>query len=53
LVEGVRHVDEHVADARVGEVPGAGHSCMPARPEKLVDELVQFFAPRLADVAGR
>jgi pimeloyl-ACP methyl ester carboxylesterase len=53
LVEGVRHVAEHVADARIREVPGAGHSCMPAQPEKLVDDLTQFFAPRLADAAGR
>ena len=53
LLEGVRHVAEHVADARIREVPGAGHSCMPAQPELLVDELVEFFAPRLAGVAGR
>ena len=52
FLEGVRHVAEHVADARTREVSGAGHSCMPAQPEKLVDELVEFFGPQLADVAG-
>jgi pimeloyl-ACP methyl ester carboxylesterase len=43
LVESVRHVAEHVPDARVREVPGA-HSSMLTQPEKLADELARFFA---------
>ncbi len=44
LIDSVRHVAEHVPDARVREVPGAGHSGMPAQPEKVADELARFFA---------
>lgn len=43
LVEGVSHVVEHVADARVREVPGAGHSGMLVKPEQTADQLIPFF----------
>ena len=40
---GVRHVEEHVADARVREVEGGGHWSPVLRPEPIADELVRFF----------
>ena len=44
LVESVRHVAEHVPDARVREIPAAGHSSMAAQPERIAEELARFFA---------
>lgn len=44
LVDSVRHVAEHVPDARVREVPGASHSSMPTQPKNIADELARFFA---------
>jgi pimeloyl-ACP methyl ester carboxylesterase len=52
FVDGVRYVAEHVPDTRIQEVPGAGHSCMPAQPERLADELSRFFSRQHAGVAG-
>jgi pimeloyl-ACP methyl ester carboxylesterase len=44
MLDSVRHVVEHVPDARVREVPGAGHSSMAAKPKTIADELARFFA---------
>ncbi len=53
FVDCVRHVAEHVPGAQMRVVPGAGHSSMPALPNKLADELAPFFAAEHAGVAGR
>ena len=44
FVDSVRHVAEHVPDARVREVPRGGHLGMVAKPGPTADELIRFFA---------
>lgn len=44
-----RHVDEHVPDATVREIHGAGHMGAWVEPELYADELVAFFEEHLAD----
>ena len=44
-----RYVDEHVPDATVREIPGAGHMGAWVKPELYADELVAFFEEHLAD----
>ncbi|WP_254864159.1 alpha/beta fold hydrolase [Halovivax gelatinilyticus] len=46
FTESVRHVDEHVRDATVREIDGAGHMGAWVEPESYADELVQFFEER-------
>jgi pimeloyl-ACP methyl ester carboxylesterase len=52
FVDSVRHVAEHVPDARVREVPGGGHCGMVAKPGPTADQLIRFLAPQHAGVAG-
>jgi len=41
---GARHVAEHVPNARVHEIPGAGHAAPLTHPEALAEALTEFFA---------
>jgi pimeloyl-ACP methyl ester carboxylesterase len=41
--DGVRHVETHVAEARVGAVPGAGHFGPVCVPEAVAEEVTAFF----------
>lgn len=41
--DGVRHVAEHVADARVRQVVGAGHFGVAIEPEGIANELIRFL----------
>ena len=40
-----RHVADHVPNARVHEIPGAGHAAPLTHPEALAEALTEFFAP--------
>ncbi len=40
-----RYVTDHVANARVHEVPGAGHAAPLTHPEALAEALTEFFSP--------
>jgi pimeloyl-ACP methyl ester carboxylesterase len=40
-----RHVAAHVANARIGEIPGAGHAAPLTHPEGLAEVLTEFFSP--------
>ena len=40
-----RHVAGFVPDARVREIPGAGHAAPLSHPEPLAEALVEFLAP--------
>jgi pimeloyl-ACP methyl ester carboxylesterase len=40
-----RHVADHVPNATVHEIPGAGHAAPLTRPEALADALTEFFSP--------
>ena len=40
-----RHVAEHVSNARLQEVPGAGHAAPLTHPKALADVLIEFFEP--------
>jgi pimeloyl-ACP methyl ester carboxylesterase len=42
---GARHVADHVPNARVQEIPGAGHASPLTHPEPLAEALAEFFAP--------
>jgi len=39
-----RHVADHVPNARIQEIPGAGHAAPLTHPEALADALTEFFA---------
>ena len=39
-----RHVADHVPNARIQEIPGAGHAAPLTRPEALAEALTEFFA---------
>jgi pimeloyl-ACP methyl ester carboxylesterase len=43
-IRGARHVSEHVADARIQEIPGAGHLAPLTHPEVIADDLLEFFS---------
>ena len=43
-VRGAQHVCEHVRDARVQAIPGAGHAAPLTHPAALADSLVEFFS---------
>jgi len=40
-----RHVTDHVPNARMHEIPGAGHAAPLTHPEALAEALTEFFAP--------
>ncbi len=40
-----RHVADHVPNARIQEIPGAGHAVPLTHPEALARTLTEFFAP--------
>jgi pimeloyl-ACP methyl ester carboxylesterase len=40
-----RHVADHVPNARVHEIRGAGHAAPLTHPEALAKALIEFFAP--------
>ena len=40
-----RYVADHVPNARVHEIPGAGHAAPLTHPEALAEALTEFFAP--------
>jgi pimeloyl-ACP methyl ester carboxylesterase len=40
-----RHVADHVPNARIHEIPGAGHAAPLAHPKALAEALIEFFAP--------
>ena len=40
-----RHVADHVPDARLREIPGAGHAASLTHPEALAEALTAFFSP--------
>ncbi len=40
-----RHVADHVPNARIQEIPGAGHAAPLTHPEALAEALTEFFAP--------
>jgi pimeloyl-ACP methyl ester carboxylesterase len=42
---GARHVADHVPDARIQEIPGAGHASPLTHPEALAEALTEFFLP--------
>lgn len=41
--DGLRHVAEHLADARVREIEGAGHFAVAFEPEAIANEVTRFF----------
>jgi len=40
-----RHIADQVPNARVHEIPGAGHAAPLTHPEALAEALIEFFAP--------
>ena len=40
-----RHVADHAPNARVHEIPGAGHAAPLTHPEALAEALTEFFSP--------
>jgi pimeloyl-ACP methyl ester carboxylesterase len=40
-----RHVADHVPNARIQQLPGAGHAALMTHPEMFADALTAFFAP--------
>jgi pimeloyl-ACP methyl ester carboxylesterase len=40
-----RHVADHVPNARIQEIPGAGHAAPLTHPEALAEALSEFFSP--------
>ncbi len=45
LTRSVRHVADHVPNARAQQIPGAGHAAPLTHPEALAEALTGFFAP--------
>ncbi len=45
LAASARYVTDHVLNARVHEIPGAGHAASLTHPEALAEALTEFFAP--------
>ena len=46
-IRSARHVAAHVPDARIQEIPGAGHAALLTHPEALATALTESFAPVL------
>ncbi len=44
-VRSARHVADHVPDARVRVIPGAGHAAPLTHPRALTEILTEFFPP--------
>jgi pimeloyl-ACP methyl ester carboxylesterase len=42
-----RYVADRVPNARVHEIPGAGHAALLTHPEALAEALSEFFSPTL------
>jgi pimeloyl-ACP methyl ester carboxylesterase len=42
---GARHVADHVPNARIHQIPGAGHAAPLTHPEALAEALTGFFTP--------
>ena len=47
FITSARYVAEHVPNARIHEIPGAGHAAPLTHPEALADALTEFFSPTL------
>ncbi|MBA3890627.1 MAG: hypothetical protein H0X64_08850 [Gemmatimonadaceae bacterium] len=45
MTTSVRHVADHVPNARMQEIPGAGHAAPLTHPEALAEALYEFFSP--------
>ena len=45
FIASARYVAEHVPNARVHEIPGAGHAAPLTHPEALAQALIEFFTP--------
>ncbi len=45
FIASARHVADHVPNARIREIPGAGHAAPLTHPEALAEALTEFFAP--------
>jgi len=45
MTRSARHVADHVPNATVREIPGAGHAAPLTHPEALAEALVRFFSP--------
>ena len=52
FADSVQYIAQHVAEPHVRELPGVGHYAPILAPEPFAEELIGFFAPRLADVPG-
>jgi pimeloyl-ACP methyl ester carboxylesterase len=42
-----QYVSDHVPNARIHEIPGAGHAALLTHPEALAQALTEFFSPTL------
>jgi pimeloyl-ACP methyl ester carboxylesterase len=47
LAAGARYVADHVPNATLREIPGAGHAAPLTHPEALAEEIMEFFSPTL------
>ena len=45
MTRSVRHVADHVPNAMVHQIPGAGHAGNLTHPDALAEALIEFFAP--------
>ena len=45
LTASARYVADHVPNARIHAIPGAGHAALLTHPEALAEALTEFFAP--------
>jgi pimeloyl-ACP methyl ester carboxylesterase len=45
MTTSVRHVADHVPNATVHEIPGAGHAAPLTHPEAVAEALTEFFSP--------
>ena len=46
FIDSARHVADHVPNARIHEIPGAGHAAPLTHPEALAEALTEFFSPQ-------
>jgi pimeloyl-ACP methyl ester carboxylesterase len=44
FIASARHMANHVPNARIHEIPGAGHAAPLTHPEALAEVLTEFFA---------
>src|ERR671925_553103 len=47
FITSARYVADHVPNARIHEIPGAGHAAPLTHPEVLAEALTEFFSPTL------